>query len=152
MSGVASASKRAAVTGLTDLPALPAELAERLRRRVRQAQRQWRAPSVVVRVVRQCLTQLDVAVGSADLGPDGLADAALVAPGPDVQYRMGSITKTFTAALVLQARDAGLLALDDRLDEHLDVPAHGDLTLRRMLCHLSGLQREPVGEVWESLQ
>ncbi|MGH8895201.1 MAG: serine hydrolase domain-containing protein, partial [Actinomycetes bacterium] len=25
----------------------------------------------------------------------------------------------------------------------------GDITLRRMLCHLSGLQREPVGEVWE---
>jgi hypothetical protein len=28
----------------------------------------------------------------------------------------------------------------------------GSTTLRRMLCHLSGLQREPVGDVWESLR
>ncbi len=132
--------------------ALPDALAERLRRRVRAAQREWRAPSVVVRIVRGGRPQLDLAAGSADLGEDGLADPPLLAPGPDVQYRMGSITKTFTAALVLQARDDGLLDLDDRLGQHLAVAAHGDVTLRRMLCHLSGLQREPVGEVWESLQ
>jgi CubicO group peptidase (beta-lactamase class C family) len=145
------AARVSRVVPTSDVPALPADLAERLSRRVRTAQRQWRAPSVVVRVVRRGQTQLDLAVGSADLGVDGLADPPLLEPGDDVQYRMGSITKTFTAALVMQARDAGLLALDDRLEQHLDVPAHGDLTLRRMLCHLSGLQREPVGEVWESL-
>jgi CubicO group peptidase (beta-lactamase class C family) len=145
------AARVSGVLPTTDVPALPTALAERLAVRVRQAQRKWRAPSVVVRVVRRGQTQLDLAVGSADLGVDGLADPALLEPGDDVQYRMGSITKTFTAALVMQARDAGLLALDDRLEQHLDVPAHGDLTLRRMLCHLSGLQREPVGEVWESL-
>jgi CubicO group peptidase (beta-lactamase class C family) len=145
------AARVSRVVPTSDVPALPADLAERLSRRVRTAQRQWRAPSVVVRVVRRGQTQLDLAVGSADLGVDGLAEPPLLEPGDDVQYRMGSITKTFTAALVMQARDAGLLALDDRLEQHLDVPAHGDLTLRRMLCHLSGLQREPVGEVWESL-
>jgi CubicO group peptidase (beta-lactamase class C family) len=139
-------------TPTTPPAALSQDLVDRLSHTVRQAQRTWRAPSIVVRVVRGGRSQLDVAVGAADLGPDGLAQPALLAPGPDVQYRMGSITKTFTAALVLQARDDGLLALDDRLDAHLDVPAHGDLTLRRMLCHLSGLQREPVGEVWESLR
>jgi CubicO group peptidase (beta-lactamase class C family) len=133
-------------------PALPDDVAERLSARVREAQRDWRAPSVVVRVVRRGDVQLDVAVGAADLGADGLAHPPVLVPGPDVQYRMGSITKTFTATLVLQARDDGLLRLDDRLGEHLDVPAHGDVTLRRMLCHLSGLQREPVGEVWESLR
>ncbi|GAB3673723.1 serine hydrolase domain-containing protein [Angustibacter aerolatus] len=131
------------------MPPLPD--AESLRRKVLEAQREWRAPSVVVRVVRRGEVQLDVAAGAADLGPDGLADPPLLAAGPDVQYRMGSITKTFTAALVLQARDDGLLDLDDRVGDHLDLPAHGGLTLRRMLAHVSGLQREPVGEVWESL-
>jgi CubicO group peptidase (beta-lactamase class C family) len=67
------------------------------------------------------------------------------------QFRMGSITKTFTAVLVMQCRDAGLLDLDDPLDKHLPGTRHGDLTVRRMLAHLSGLQREPVGEIWESL-
>ena len=39
--------------------------------------------------------------------------------GPDVQYRIGSITKTLVAVLVLQLRDEGLLDLNDRLDAHL---------------------------------
>ncbi len=131
---------------------LPSALAGSLERKVSQAQRGWCAPSVTVRVVRSGTALLDVSVGGADLGGDGRADPPLLAAGPDVQYRMGSITKTFTAVLVLQARDAGLLDLDDRLDAHLDVPAHGALSLRRMLCHLSGVQREPVGEIWEALQ
>lgn len=136
----------------SDTPALPDDLAERLRDGVRVAQADWRTPSVVMRVVRAGAPQLDVAVGSADLGPDGTAPSPLLEPGDDVQYRMGSITKTFTAALVMQARDDGLLDLDDRLDAHVEVPAHGDLTVRRMLCHLSGLQREPIGDIWEAMQ
>ena len=51
----------------------------------------------------------------------------------------------------MQLRDAGKLDLEDRLDAHLDVPARGDLTLRRMLSHGSGLQREIPGNVWETL-
>ena len=131
---------------------LPPGVAEALRRKVSDAQREWRAPSVVVRVVRDGAVLFDASAGAADLGTDGRADPPLLEAGPDVQYRMGSITKTFTAVLVMQARDAGLLDLDDRLDAHLDVPAHGSVTLRRMLCHLSGLQREPDGDIWEALQ
>ncbi len=133
-------------------PDLPDRLAISLQHKVIQAQRDWRAPSVVVRVVRRGQVQLDAWAGAADLGADGSADPPGLEPGPDVQYRMGSITKTFTAALVLQARDDGLLDLDDRLEAHLEVPSHGGLTLRRMLSHLSGLQREPAGDVWEALQ
>ncbi|MGN6302137.1 MAG: serine hydrolase domain-containing protein [Angustibacter sp.] len=140
------------MTGEQVAPELPDEVAKTLRHKVSSAQRDWRAPSVAVRVVRRGVVQLDAAAGAADLGDDGLADPALLAAGADVQYRMGSITKTFTAALVLQARDDGLLDLDDEVGAHLDVPAHGGATLRRMLCHLSGLQREPVGEVWETLR
>lgn len=131
---------------------LPPGVAEALRRKVSDAQREWRAPSVVVRVVRDGAVLLDASAGAADLGADGRADPPLLEAGPEVQYRMGSITKTFTAVLVMQARDAGLLDLDDRLDAHLDVPAHGSVTLRRMLCHLSGLQREPDGDIWEALR
>jgi CubicO group peptidase (beta-lactamase class C family) len=71
--------------------------------------------------------------------------------GADTQFRIGSVTKTFTAALVLQLRDQGLLGLDDPLSVHLDVPAHGDLTIRGMLSHTAGLQREPAGNIWDTL-
>lgn len=69
---------------------------------------------------------------------------------PDHQYRIASITKTFTAVAVLQLRDAGALDLDDRLTEHIPVAGKAP-TLRRMLAHLSGVQREIPGNVWETL-
>ena len=71
--------------------------------------------------------------------------------GPDSRFRIGSVTKTFTAVLVLQARDDGLLDLDDPISAYLDVPAHGDVTIRRLLSHTSGLQREPYGDIWDTL-
>ncbi|MCW2608643.1 MAG: beta-lactamase [Frankiales bacterium] len=85
-------------------------------------------------------------------GAVGQADVPGTAAAADVSYRIGSITKTFTAVLVLQLRDAGLLDLDDRLEQHLPGTRHGGVTLRRMLAHVSGLQREPVGDLWVDLQ
>ena len=73
-------------------------------------------------------------------------------PGDDTQYMIGSITKTFTAVLVMALRDEGRLALDDRAG-HLPArhPARGG-DVRQMLAHASGLQREPVGRIWENLE
>lgn len=70
---------------------------------------------------------------------------------PETQFRIGSVTKTFTAALVLQLRDAGMLDLDDQIDAHLELPAHGQLTIRSILNHTSGLQREPWGNLWDTV-
>jgi CubicO group peptidase (beta-lactamase class C family) len=68
---------------------------------------------------------------------------------PDTQFRIGSITKTMTAALVLQLRDQGRLSLDDLVYRHLPGTAVGGVTLRQLLGHVSGLQREPDGDWWE---
>jgi CubicO group peptidase (beta-lactamase class C family) len=70
---------------------------------------------------------------------------------PDSRFRIGSVTKTFTAVLVMQARDEGLIDLDDSIAKHLNVPAHGDATIRRLLSHTAGFQREPYGDVWDTL-
>ncbi|RIV39926.1 serine hydrolase domain-containing protein [Micromonospora radicis] len=71
-------------------------------------------------------------------------------PHADLQYRLGSITKTMTAVLVMQQRDAGRLALDDPLRRHLpEADAAGPVTLRQLLGHAGGLQREPDGPWWE---
>ncbi|MEU4563711.1 serine hydrolase domain-containing protein [Actinoplanes sp. NPDC023936] len=71
--------------------------------------------------------------------------------GPETRFRIGSVTKTFTAVLVMQARDEGLIDLDKPVSAYLDVPAHGDATLRRLLSHTAGFQREPYGDVWDTL-
>ena len=72
-------------------------------------------------------------------------------PVPDVgtQYRIGSISKTFTAALILQLRDEDRLSLDDLLYRHLPGTPVGGVTIRQLLAHIGGLQREPEGDWWE---
>jgi CubicO group peptidase (beta-lactamase class C family) len=105
--------------------------------RERQAERM---PSVAAAVVQNGEQVWANAVGAADY--DEGRDAT-----PDTQYRIGSITKTFTATAIMQLRDEGALDLDDRLEQHVEGIANGTPTIRRMLCHLSGLQRE-AGEMF----
>jgi CubicO group peptidase (beta-lactamase class C family) len=99
-----------------------------------------RLPSVAAAVVRDGKIVWSNAIGKASY--DESRDAT-----PDTQYRIGSITKTFTATAIMQLRDAGELDLDDRLEQHVPGLANGTPTIRRMLAHLSGLQRE-VGDMW----
>src|SRR5262249_10765240 len=70
---------------------------------------------------------------------------------PQHAYRIGSITKTFTAVCVMQLRDAGHVELDAPLLEYVDEAPAGP-TVRQALSHLSGIQREPPGEIWETLE
>jgi CubicO group peptidase (beta-lactamase class C family) len=70
-------------------------------------------------------------------------------PSTDTQYRIGSITKTMTAVLVMQLRDEARLDLGDRLDHHLPGVDYGDRTIRHLLAHASGMQSEPPGAWWE---
>ena len=107
----------------------------KLDRLVRETQAQARVPALAAAVHRSDRPLWTLSVGAGD----GAA------------YRIGSVTKTFTAVLVMQARDEGLLDLDDPIGRHLDVPAHGDLPIRRLLSHTSGIQREPHGDVWDTL-
>jgi CubicO group peptidase (beta-lactamase class C family) len=118
---------------------------ERFRRLLLEAQSEGRLPSVSAAVFRGGEVVWDAAVGLADMEEGVQATTGS-------QYAIASITKTFTAASVLQLRDAGKLDLEDPLARHIPEAAHGAPTLRRMLSHASGLQREPPGEVWESLR
>ncbi|MGY2703596.1 serine hydrolase domain-containing protein [Nocardioides sp. HB32] len=67
----------------------------------------------------------------------------------DVQYRIGSITKTMTAVLVLQLVRDGRLALDDPAATVVGDVGYADRSVRDLLAHSSGMQSEPVGSWWE---
>ena len=59
---------------------------------------------------------------------------------PASVLRVGSVTKQFTAAVMLQLQQEGRLSLDDALARYRpDIPRAQDLILRRMLNHTSGL-------------
>ncbi|CAM5627619.1 serine hydrolase [Streptomyces spiroverticillatus] len=111
-----------------------------LLRRVAAAQAEGRAPSLTAAVLREGRVVWDGARGSQ---VDGRA------PGADDQYRIGSITKTFTAVLVMRLRDEGLLGLDDPLEKYVPDTGVGDVTIRQLLGHTAGLAAETAGPWWE---
>jgi len=107
----------------------------RYRRLARRAQADGRVPALSAALYR-----VDRPLWTDEVGCE-----------PGTLFRIGSVTKSFTAVLVLQCRDDGLLDLDDPVSAHVSVPAHGELPIRRLLSHTSGLQREPYGDVWDTL-
>ncbi|MGH8311016.1 MAG: serine hydrolase domain-containing protein, partial [Steroidobacteraceae bacterium] len=72
----------------------------------------------------------------------GLADAEFDVPAnADTMFRIGSITKQFTAAAILKLETEGKLKVEDRLSVHLEgVPEDKkDVTLHHLLTHTAGL-------------
>ncbi|MET8447493.1 serine hydrolase domain-containing protein [Streptomyces sp. NPDC005209] len=107
--------------------------------RIAVAQAEGRAPSLVAAVVRDGRAVWHGARTSVEgHGPD-----------ENVQYRIGSITKTFTAVLVLRLRDEGVLDLADPLEKHLPGTGAGEATVAELLAHTSGLAAESPGPWWE---
>jgi CubicO group peptidase (beta-lactamase class C family) len=76
-------------------------------------------------------------------GARGLADIAANRPiTAQTVFRMGSITKQFSAAIMLQLAAEGKLSLDDKLSKFLpDFPKPGaDATVAQLLNHTVGVQ------------
>ena len=113
--------------------------ARRLELLLARGQHDGRLPSVVAGVVRDGALVWTCSRRALD----GCA------AGPQVQYRIGSITKTLVAVLVLQLRDEGRLDLNDPLERHLPGVAYGDRRLRDLLAHATGMHSEPPGPWWE---
>jgi len=77
-----------------------------------------------------------------DVVAAGLADVATARPmTADDRFRVGSITKTFVATLVLKLVAQGRLRLTDSVARWLPglVPGGGAITLRELLQHTSGI-------------
>lgn len=100
-----------------------------------RAQGEGRLPSIVGAAVQDGRLVWSGSAGDGD--------------GVTSQYRIGSITKTITAVLVMQCRDEGLLDLADPLRRFLPGHGYGDATLGALLGHASGMQAEPRGPWWE---
>lgn len=59
---------------------------------------------------------------------------------PTTKYGIGSISKTFTAVLVLQLAEDGQLSLDNTLDQYFPTLPNADrITIEQLLQHRSGL-------------
>jgi D-alanyl-D-alanine carboxypeptidase len=77
-------------------------------------------------------------------GAAGVADVGTGRPvGPELRHRIGSITKTFTAAAVLQQVETGQIGLDAPIGNYLPRLVPGErgnsITVRMLINHTSGL-------------
>jgi CubicO group peptidase (beta-lactamase class C family) len=107
-------------------------------------QREGRVPGLYAAVCRGGERLWGEGIGRADVSGEQ-------PPGPDDQFLIASNTKTFIAVMVMQLRDEGRLSLDDLLGDHVPEVSH-PITIRQCLAHVSGMAREPLGDVWETLE
>ena len=113
--------------------------------RAAAAQTEGRVPSVVMGVARSGSVVGFGAAGSADVERG-------CAASEQMPYRIGSITKTFTAAAVLGLMQDKTLELDAPVSSYLAGTPFGEVPLRLLLAHRGGVQREAPGDMWESMR
>src|SRR5207237_7086046 len=99
--------------------------------------RQTETPGCVVAVTAKGDMALEQAFGVADLGT-GTALTALH------RFRVASHSKSFTAAAIMQLREAGRLELDDPAGRFVDGlhPTVAEVTPAQLLSHSAGLIRD----------
>ncbi len=92
-------------------------------------------PGAAVLVIKDGETLLRKGYGLADLEQG-------IAIEPDMVFRIGSVTKQFTAAAILLLEEAGKLSVQDDVRKHLpEYPTHGRvITLEHLLTHTSGIR------------
>jgi D-alanyl-D-alanine carboxypeptidase len=83
----------------------------------------------------------------------GMANLELGVPlRPEMVFRVGSITKQFTAVAILQLAAQGKLALDDDITRYLpDLPTQGrTITLENLLTQTSGIKSYTSLDRWRA--
>jgi D-alanyl-D-alanine carboxypeptidase len=125
----------------TASPALPSPTPEgspeagfedRLQRVLDNQRRAFGIPGLGAAVLFADGTRWSGGSGSAQL--EGSREAS-----GDTPFVVGSVSKTFVAATIMQLAEEGVLGLDDRLSRWLpDYPRAAQITLRQLLMHTSG--------------
>jgi D-alanyl-D-alanine carboxypeptidase len=93
----------------------------------------FRIPGLSATVVFPDGSRWEAARGFADIGRE-------VETTVDTTFVVGSITKTFVTAAVLQLADEGVLSLDDPLSDFVpDFPNSENITIGELASHTSGL-------------
>lgn len=91
-------------------------------------------PSASVAVVKDGTLVYTHAYGNARLEP-------AIPATPEMRYKIGSISKQFTATAILMLAEQGKLSLDDPVSRFVpDLTRAKEVTIRQLLAHTSGYQ------------
>lgn len=93
--------------------------------------------------------------GESWIGAAGKSETSTSTPmNTALRFRVGSLTKQFTAALVLKLAEEGRLSLDDTLRHwlpYLHVPYDDRITIRMLLNHTSGIPNYANATFWDTM-
>jgi D-alanyl-D-alanine carboxypeptidase len=116
-----------------DGPAIPEALDRKLQSRLNKLRSKYAIPGVSVTII--------LGDGSTWTGTSGLSNVRKKTPvKEDTAFALASVSKTYTAALILALADEGTLDLDARVSGLLPkIRFTGSVTVRQLLNHTSGL-------------
>lgn len=121
---------------------LDAALVRRLDRRLHEEQAAKLLPVLAAGLSRDGALVWSDSAGTTGLPEDGVDVMS-------VQFRIGSISKTFVAVSVLRLRDEGALDISDPIGAHLPELSELPITIAQLLSHTSGLRAETPAPWWE---
>jgi D-alanyl-D-alanine carboxypeptidase len=115
-------------------PSATTAMREALQARLDQLRERYGVPGISVTIL--------FPDGSSWLGVGGLADVTAKVPvAPSTPFAIASVSKTFTAALVIALEQEGLVDLDEPVLTYLPkLKINARITVRQLLDHTSGLR------------
>jgi D-alanyl-D-alanine carboxypeptidase len=122
-----------APAAMASTPALDPALAKRIDSDALTVLQRTQTPGATIAIFKNGMPVYIHAYGLSDREQRTPATAA-------THYEIGSITKQFTAAAILQLQEAGKLDIDATLASYLpDAPHAKEVTLKQLLSHTSGM-------------
>lgn len=137
-----SAGPTATASATPTEAAIPADTAAALQAVLDDTRDENGFPGVVARVI----TPDGVWTGASGTSAPG-GDAA---PAPDDHARVGSLTKTMTATILLQLVGEGLVSLDDPISKYVADSPNGTATLRQLADMTSGIPSYSLDPTWQA--
>ena len=129
-------------TGTAAPQTLPAETAAALQAVLDEAPIGEKLPGVIARVI----TPEGSWTGAAGTVSTGAAEA----PTPADHTRIGSLTKTMTASILLQLVGEELVTLDDPISQYVPDSPNGSATLRQLADMTSGIPSYSLDADWQA--
>lgn len=140
--GAAAPSETSAPSSSASAAAFPEETAAELQAALESVYDEAGFPGAIARVI----TPEGEWVGTVGAAGDDEA----VPPAPDDRTRVGSITKTMTATILLQLVDEGLVTLEDPISMYVPDSPNGTATLRQVADMSSGIPSYTLDEAWQA--
>ncbi len=85
-------------------------------------------------------------------GFSALSNRSFISADTETKYRIGSVSKSFTAVMIMQLQEEKKLNINDKLSKYFkEIPNADKISLKQMLLHRSGLHNYTENPYWSKI-